>query len=359
MIPGSRGGPARPLRAVALACLAAAAALVCLAPAASAATGTSWQRAWSWRPTAGALPPGCAAYEGRSVTGVRWLPSLVGVTGGQLRLATLPPAGDARAAGSGIGCTGRAQRYGRLAVRALIPRGAGLAGRIALWPSGHGGGSDWSGLTVPSADLSPTYVTNGCGDEAYGASVPARLTGAFHDYVLTWSPEGFTITVDGRRLYQDAGSYDGPRWPGISLSAVGSGGAAARMLVTRIDADAWTGPVPPDPAPSQDAAPADGDTAAPGDSDEALAAVPGRSRVATPASPPAPSDLTGTVPGGPRAGGTPQALDADGAVAALASAPVGELGAPWLVGGGCVALGVLAGVVRAAFASRRGAPAGR
>src|SRR5206468_4222269 len=84
-----------------------------------------------------------------------------------------------------------------------LPKGRGLVGRIALWPSTGSRGRDWSGLTVPSADVSPAYATNGCGDETHGAAVPARLAGAFHAYLFTWSPHGFSVAVDGRTLYRD------------------------------------------------------------------------------------------------------------------------------------------------------------
>ncbi len=381
MIPGSRGGPARPLRAaVALASLVVAAAVACLAPAASAATATavptaprgavsSWEPAWSWRSGDGPLPAGCAPYAGRSSSGVRWSPELVRQGDGPLRLATRPAAGTRHAAGSGIGCTGLAQRYGRYEVRARIPRGQGLVGRIALWPAARSGGSDWSGLTVPSADLSPAYVTNGCGDEAFGAALPAGLAGAFHRYVITWTPRGFTVEVDGRRLYADTGAFDGPRWPGISLAATGPAAPGAQLVVSEIVVQRWTGPgtsSPPGVSGAAGGASPGATTLTPGADDGGTRAPAGQgpgTGEGLAVSGPAPGGTTGPTDGGTTGGtagstpggtgrGTPTGTAAVG-TDALAVALGADLGMPWLVGGGCVAIGVLAGVARAAMASRR------
>ncbi len=74
------------------------------------------------------------------------------------------------------------------------------------------------------------------------AVVPARLAGAFHDYVITWSPHGFSVAVDGRTLYQDDTSFDRPRWLGISLAATGRAATGAQLLVEKVVAFRWTGP---------------------------------------------------------------------------------------------------------------------
>ena len=314
MIVGGRAGARRlpPAAALALALGAALTVFVGLSvavPAAASASASAsgpatagattaipggWARAWAWRSGSGGLPAGCAPYSGRTSAGMRWYPSLVRIVGGRLGLTTTGGTAHTGPAGSGVGCTGRAQRYGRLEVRARMPRGRGLVGRIALWPSTAGGGSDWSGLTVPSADVSPAYATNGCGDDATGAAVPARLAGAFHDYLLTWSPHRFSVAVDGRTLYQDDSSFDRPRWLGISLAATGRAATGAQLLVEKVVAFRWTGPVPP----------------AAGTALDAVSSTP-------------------DVLGGPRLSG------------------------PWLIGGGCMAVGVLVGVARAARAARR------
>jgi hypothetical protein len=289
---------------------------------------------------------------------MRWSPSLVRVVRGRLRLATAGRTAQDDLAGSGVGCTGRAQRYGRLQVRARIPQGAGLVSRIALWPSSVSRGSDWSGLTVPSADVSPAYATNGCGDEAYGAAVPARLTGGFHDYLITWSPHGFSVAVDGRTLYRDEESFDQPRWLGISLSTTGSAASSAHLLVDKVVAYRWTGPVPVATTATPEAAA----TAAPG-SQDALDAVSPAQDAEGPALSGGPDGTAGgtagTAAGGSTAGGPGKPAPGTAALAAGGEGSTGSalegthLSARWLVGGGCFAVVVLVGVVRAARTARR------
>jgi hypothetical protein len=315
-------------------------------------------KSWSWQADGDRLPAGCAPYSGSSSAGVPWSPGLVSVAGGTLRLGAAPPADGRRATGSGIGCTGKAQRYGRVEVRARIPRGAGLVGRIAFWPSAAGQDSGWSGLTVPSADLSPAYATNGCGDRAYGASVPARLAGAFHTYVLTWSPQGMSVSADGRVLYSDHEAFDGPRWVGISLAATGAALARADLLVDRIVVHRWVGPLPaaaPSPGPTPGNRSADASADVPAGTPAAPAAGSGaQDGVAFAALPPSGPAVPGPQEAAPTAGpiGGPRGSSGEGAtlVAALAT---GRPSAPWLVGGSVAAVGVLLGITRAALSSRR------
>lgn len=387
MIHGRRGAPAHPLRAAAATLAAGAALAVCPVPSAAAApapgrgspalsedavrASSPWVRAWSWRPATQARPSGCAPYSGGSGAGPRWSPSLVTVEHGTLRLGTTPATGTRRSVGSGVGCSGRAQRYGRVQVRARIPAGSGVVGRIALWPSSPSRGSDWSGLTVPAADVSPAYATNGCGDHANGAALPAGLAGAFHTYDISWSPTGFTLVVDGRVLYRDQESFDGPRWLGVSLApTTASTARSAQLLVAEVVAYRWAAKVPPASSPQAPGSPpstlpgpggavpsagADGEGgAAPADAGET---VPGGARsTAAGGTAPAGPARGGSTAGGPAAGRT-AAGDAVGGVAvgdAFVSALGGTpLGTPWLIGGGCVAVGVLVGVVRAALAARR------
>ena len=205
-----------------------------------------WARAWAWRSGSGGLPKGCAPYSGRTSTGMRWSPSLVRMVHGRVGLATTGGTAQKAPAGSGLGCTGRPQRYGRLEVRARMPQGRGLVGRIALWPSTVSRGSDWSGLTVPSADVGPAYATNGCGDEAHGAAVPARLAGAFHDYLITWSPHGFSRgrrrpdPLPGRHVVRPAPAGSASAWPPPAGRP-----PRAQLLVEKVVAFRWTGPLAP------------------------------------------------------------------------------------------------------------------
>jgi hypothetical protein len=321
----------------------------------AAAPSGSWAPAWSWRSGSGDLPKGCAPYSGSTSAGMRWSAAMARIVQGRLRLAAAGGTTQDDLAGSGVGCTGRAQRYGRLEVRARMPQGDGLVGRIALWPSTVSHGSDWSGLTVPSDGASPAYATNGCGDETYGAALSAGLAGAFHDYLVTWSPHGFSLEVDGRTLYQDDESFDRPRWLGISLSASGPTAGSGQLLVEKMVAYSWTGPVPAATTGSADAGatvPAAGGQDSPGPISPAQDA----------AAPAVSGGPDGTSGGGNTAGGPGTANPGTAGTAALAVGGDHALDAVlgrarpsrlWLVGGGFVALGVLLGVVRAAHAARR------
>jgi hypothetical protein len=348
VIPGSRGGPARSLRAAAAVAFVSGSVLALAPPAAAAQPVPSpWARSWSWQADGDRLPAGCAPYSGRSSAGLPWSTSLVSTERGSLRLTAVPAAAGRRATGSGIGCTGKAQRYGRVEVRARVPRGPGLVARVAFWPSDAGHDSGWSGLTVPSPDLGPAYVTNGSGERAYGAPVPGQLAGAFRTYVITWTPQGLSVSVDGKVLYRDAEAFDGSRWLGISFAATGAAVTRAELLVDRIDTFRWVGPLPAAPPVDEaPAAPADTPSAAPADtpaSAPAAVTVPPSGTAVPGPQEPAPTAPAGSgVVRGPGDDGTPL----------LSSLTTGRLGAPWLVGGCVVGMGVLAGIVRAALSSR-------
>ncbi len=349
VIPGSRGGPARLLRAAAALAFVAGSALTLAPPAGAAEPAPSpWARSWSWQADGDRLPVGCAPYSGRTSAGLPWSPGLVSVARGRLRLAAVPPTGGRRSTGSGIGCTGKAQRFGRVEVRARVPRGTGLVTRMAFWPSEGGHHSGWSGLTVPSPDLGPAYVTNGNGERAYGAPVPRHLAGAFRTYVITWTPQGFSVSADGTVLYSDTTAFDGSRWLGISFAATGAAVTRAELLVDRIVTYRWIGPLPA-AAPVDEAA-------------DTPAGTPSRTPVGTGAAVPAAGGAPSVPPYGTAVPGPQEpapTLDtgalrgsADDGTPLLTSLTTGRLGAPWLVGGGVVGLGVLAGILRAALSAR-------
>jgi hypothetical protein len=294
---------------------------------------------------------------------MRWSPALVRIAGGRLRIGASGGAAGEDPAGSGIGCKELAQRYGLVRVRARIPVGTGLVGRIALWPSTISRGSDWSGLTVPSTEIGPAYATNGCGDEAYGAAVRGRLAGVFRDYVIAWSPQSFTVAVDGRTLYRDDKSFDRPRWLGISLSATGPSATTAQLMVEKVAAYSWSGPVRAT-AGSTGSSTADstsgstsGSTGGSTHTSSAGTAPPASSGAqSSPARANAIQD--GTAPGPATAGRAAAGAAIPGAAAngdgTLAAAlDPGSPGRAWLIAGGLAALGVLAGIVRAARAARR------
>ena len=286
-------------------------------------TGT-WTPTWTWRAGGDPMPAGCAAVTDASLAGQpwstgAWSPQLV--TGTSRGVVVAAVAGR-RPAGSGLGCAERAVRYGRLVVHARLPRAVGLVSRIAFWPRGPSRGSDWSGISVPASAAAPAYASNGCGARATGATVPGRLAGRFHTWTIAWTPRLVTVSVDGHEVFRDSDAYGRPRWPVITLSSTGAPvPKRAALLVDAVELDRYTGPATPSASPS----------------------------TSTSASPSASA-------GGQPAPGQARQLDGAGLGADLPlAAPLDDvrLGTPWLVGGACVTLAVLAGVLRAAVRSRR------
>jgi hypothetical protein len=320
------------VRATALACLALAVPALALPASASAGSRADGAASWSWRAGAIRLPVGCSALAGSKARG-----------DGRSHLVTPTTLGLKVAAGAGLACAGHAARSGRLEVHVRVPRAAGLVARIGIRASGDG----WSGLTVP-ASSAPAYVTNGPGERAGGVTATADLTGRFHSVTIAWTPTSTSVAVDGRAVYRGPGSDLGARWPVVSLVPESPSAAPSPtyLLVDAVTVDAVRSSADaalPTSSSGRGAAAAAGRTAVSGGGalllgPSPVATTPDRSAVGGPVALPA-GDTT---------------LGAPALIGSLDSRP---LGTPWMVGGICVALGVLAGIVRAARGARREAAA--
>lgn len=186
---------------------------------AGATSGAGWAPEWRATFAAGSLPAGCRPYNGPYGGGASyWTPADVVVSGGLLRLVTRREAvGGKQYTTGAIGCQSRPQTYGRWTVRARIPRGRGIDSGFSLWPTTGGEGS-WSGVELLAPGPETAYVTNGYGGGTIRANSVGTFSDAFHTYVLTWTPTGVSLTVDGRVLYRGPQSYAGPRWLAIQVN---------------------------------------------------------------------------------------------------------------------------------------------
>lgn len=293
-------------------------------PAATPSGQGTWRPAWSWRAGVPALPEGCTALSGAAGANRRWSPTLVTPTTMGVKLEAAPPV-RRDAAGAGMACTGHATRYGRLSVHVRIPRAAGLVARVAFTPD-DSSGSDWSGLSIPTGLAGPAYATNGVGGRVDGASVPGGLAGRFHTCVVTWTPTGTTVSVDGSVVYRGEGSYPDARWPHISLAPTPDGTPSrAYLLVDALSLETFTPDAGSSGSPS--AGPAAGVPAP-------TATTPDRSATA---------DGPMAVPAAPDSG--PMTL--------VGPLDRSTLDRGWAVGGACAALAVVIGVFRAALLARR------
>jgi hypothetical protein len=162
----------------------------------------------------------------------------------------------------------------------------------------------------------PGAVTRIALDRA-GVALP-EAGGGTHTYTLTWSKAAVTLSVDGREVSRGA-SYRGPHRLRISVTSAHPARAGAGLLVEalRVEVPHTTGAA---------AAPA-----------AAVAGAEVPPATGTPMALPGPvgSELPNRLPD------------------AVAGLQTTTLGASWLLGGTCVAVGVLLGVLRAALASRR------
>jgi hypothetical protein len=342
MIPGSRGGRARSLRAAALALAAGACVLLPGLPAAAGviAPNPSWVQARSWRAGAAGLPPACSPAAG-TTGGVRLAPSRVGFAGGRLRIA---PA-DTRDGHSGITCRTRLPDAGRVVLRARLPETPGVLTWIGVSPTPPGDGPRGCGLAVTGRGTQ--YVSrslpSGSGKGADVVLLRDAPAGSTHVFTLTWTATTFTVAVDGREVHREpAGCGAGAaRWLTIGATTTGREPHAEPLVVTALAVE-----TPPPPAGSGTVAALPGAGRAPAAPRSALSAVHAVPAVPVPAA--AAKPLLGQV-GSEVDGRLPDA------VAALqTTAPPG----PWPLAGTCAGVGVLLGVLRAAIAARRRPVAG-
>lgn len=150
-----------------------------------------------------------------------------------------------------------------------------------------------------------------------GVTLPGGAGGT-HTYTLTWSPEAVSLAVDGREV-QRAVSYPGPCLLRLTVAPAHRVPRGAGLLVESLRVE-----VPGAPGRAVGAG-------------AVAATAAGVSRGGPPPALPGPvgSELPGRLPD---------------TISALQTT---TFGVSWMLGGTCVALGVLLGVLRAALASRR------
>jgi hypothetical protein len=136
---------------------------------------------------------------------------------------------------------GLAQAYGRYEFQAMAPTDAGVDSYVTLQPSD--GDGDTNGTLVEllaKPAVAPgeqaAYVTIAYGSGQSTATLPGAYCGAFHDYVIEWTPAYESVSVDGKVLLKSARSTSVKRWIGFVMS----------------NGDTLTGtPGPSDPLPAE------------------------------------------------------------------------------------------------------------
>ncbi|WP_327006167.1 glycoside hydrolase family 16 protein [Dactylosporangium sp. NBC_01737] len=185
----------------------------------------------------GALPSGCAAYDGVSdgtsdgvsdgaaggASASYFRPEAVTVSGGKLHLALHRRAYGGKAFVTGeLRCLGAAQQYGRYEFLARVPVGAGISSIAMLRPVDQQVAQHTSQLEISAQPgEEKALVRNGSGA---GTSVQA-LPGPFsdwHSYAIEWSPAGFKVFVDGKERAADPGVSTAQRWFGFAVTTSGS-----------------------------------------------------------------------------------------------------------------------------------------
>jgi beta-glucanase (GH16 family) len=227
------------------------------APVAKPAKGSSWKTMRTEEFTGSALPSGCTAYTSKYTAGSNaWTSKEVDVSDGllKLKLEKRKTSGKPYTSG-GMACLGWAQKYGRYEVRAKVPVGKGIDSTIALWPSNPKQGA-WTGLEVLAPGPDTAYVTNGYSTKFERDKVDGDYSGAFHDYVIEWSPKQVRMTVDGKQVFYSTHSFSGSRWFAIVMSngdqLTGVPDASttlpARFQIDSVKVSSYTG-VPPKSQP--------------------------------------------------------------------------------------------------------------
>ena len=238
--------------------------------AAQAATpkpkGSSWKIVRTVNFNGAALPEGCTAYTGKYTAGANaWISKDATAAKGKLNLTLekRTTSGKVYSAG-GIACLDWKQKYGRFEVLAKVPAGKGIDSNIALWPT-DAKRKDWTGLEVLAPGPQTAYVTNGYSGKYERAAVPGTYAGAFHTYVIEWSPKQVRMTVDGKQIYYSTKSFNGARWfsilvsNGDALTGVPDASTTlpARLQIDRVKVWSYTGVPPkaqPTPTPTPSAA---------------------------------------------------------------------------------------------------------
>jgi beta-glucanase (GH16 family) len=152
-----------------------------------------------------------------------WSADEVSVSDGTLRVKMERKSSQGKQYTSGgVGMWGLAQTYGRYEFQAMAPTVAGIDSYITLWPpDGDDGDATLVELLAKPA-TSPgqqaAYLTINYGGDKSEKTVPGSYCGAFHDYVIEWTPSYESISVDGRVLLKSPKSTSMKRWIGFVMS---------------------------------------------------------------------------------------------------------------------------------------------
>ena len=184
---------------------------------------------------AGALPPGCSAYDGapEGAQASYFRPEAVTVSEGHLRLALHRRTYGGKPFITGeLRCAGAAQQFGRYEFRARVPVGAGIESVALLRPVSveavrHG--SQLEIMAKPGAEQA--VVSNGDGSGTTTQVLPGPFSD-WHTYVIEWAPSGFKVYVDSKVRSLDPAVSTEPRWFGFAVTTgdrVGTPGSSTAL----------------------------------------------------------------------------------------------------------------------------------
>jgi beta-glucanase (GH16 family) len=199
-------------------------------PAVAAATAVTpappgWKLVSSDDFTGSALGSQWGSYGGSYAIGANaWSPDDVSVSGGLLhvRMERRTTAGKPFTSG-GAAMWGFAQTYGRHEFEAQAPTTPGIDSYITLWPPDSDSDADATLVELLAKPaVAPgqeaAYVTIGYGGGKKYATVPGHYTDRFHDYVIEWTPDHESASVDGTVLLRSTQVTKARRWIGFIMS---------------------------------------------------------------------------------------------------------------------------------------------
>lgn len=152
-----------------------------------------------------------------------WSADEVSVSDGTLRVKMERKSSQGKPYTSGgVGMWGLAQTYGRYEFQAMAPTVAGIDSYITLWPP-DGDDGDATLVELLAKPATPpgqqaAYLTINYGGDKSEKTVPGSYCGAFHDYVIEWTPSYESISVDGTVLLKSPKSTSMKRWIGFVMS---------------------------------------------------------------------------------------------------------------------------------------------
>ncbi|NUP49227.1 MAG: glycoside hydrolase family 16 protein [Catenulispora sp.] len=152
-----------------------------------------------------------------------WSADEVSVSDGTLRVKMEHKSSQGKPYTSGgIGMWGLAQTYGRYEFQAMAPTVAGIDSYMVLWPP-DGDDSDATLVELLAKPATPpqqqaAYITINYGGDKSAKTVPGSYCGAYHNYVVEWTPGYESVSVDGNVLLKSPKSTSMKRWIGFVTS---------------------------------------------------------------------------------------------------------------------------------------------